>query len=89
MDTTRTFWLLAVALCAWPLILVGLFAIARRHPQGAPVHKRWTFGAGLVPVWAAGSIYHFTTGVPALGVMFLVLSVAAACWALDLRRRSA
>ena len=35
MEATSAFWFLFVLLGAWPLILVGLFALARRYFDGS------------------------------------------------------
>jgi Mn2+/Fe2+ NRAMP family transporter len=88
MKATGAFWFLLVLVAAWPLILVGLFTLARRYPAGVPVYRRWTLWAALVPVWLAGSVYHFIGGATARGILFLVLSIAAALTALDQGRRS-
>ena len=88
MEATSAFWFLFVLLGAWPLILVGLFALARRYPAGLPVYRRWAFWAVLGAVWLAGSVYHFIVGRTAWGVVYLALGTAGAVNALDQRRRA-
>ena len=89
MEATSAFWFLFVLLGAWPLILVGLFALARRYPAGLPVYRRWAFSAVLGAVWLAGSVYHFIVGRTGWGLVYLALGITEAVNALlDQRRRA-
>lgn len=88
MKGTSAFVFVLILVSAWPLVLVGLFALDRRFPSGVPPQQRWMpWGAGTV-FYLGSSVFFFVTGASVRGILFLTAGIAAAALTLDQRRRS-
>jgi hypothetical protein len=88
MSGTTLFWLFLILVAAWPLILVGLFAVERGYPSGMPARNRWMFWAAMAIVYLCSCVPFFISGARARGILFLALGISLAAYAWDQRRRS-
>lgn len=80
--------LFVAVLCLWPLILVGLFALLRRHPGGVPARHRWKLLAVWAVVPAALAIDAFLGGDGWRAAVSALQAVFFAWFAADQRRRA-
>jgi hypothetical protein len=87
MKGPSAFWIIFTLLAALPLVLVGLFAVARRFPPGLPPHRQWILSAAAASIYVLASVSRLIEGEVGRGLLLLASAIIWAVGALIMRKR--
>lgn len=82
------FFFALVLMTALPLLIVGLFALSRRYPDGAPASRLWMPLAILAALFATLAIVRVVDGSLMRGLAHAASALAAGSLALIQRSKS-